>query len=363
MLMGVFVLVVMGFAALAVDISYITSAEIQAQGAADAASHAALVAYRGNDSVAEGNMAAGWAVGENLVAAQAATIRPGFPNYGIYNHATGVFCDTCPGFVNAVEVEVAREGGSALELLLAPLIGFNTEDVDGHSITTQQKKAVMVVNDMSCSMMDGNCGAVGCGAIHVLRLANLAFLQYFVDHPQEDDRLGLTVFAESSTAPAWGQLVEIASFTPDIVTSMNGLCSTWLTWPALCDVTVGGTGAPMPPPTIGGCTSPGTGMEGAIVELTNPAKVDGTFYRAMLLFSDGYANCNGSTTRATDAANTAWANDIHVYAITYSINVGNTTEMESYVRGNGFHIDEADPAQLDDAFRTVAASLPTARVD
>ena len=51
MLMGLLVWIVIGFSAFSVDIALITMAELQAQATADAASHAALVAFRENLSI------------------------------------------------------------------------------------------------------------------------------------------------------------------------------------------------------------------------------------------------------------------------------------------------------------------------
>ena len=70
-IMGGTIITTLGFAALAVDISLITMAELQCQGAADAASHAALVAYRnsaGIDPVGDGTAAANFMVDRNPVA-------------------------------------------------------------------------------------------------------------------------------------------------------------------------------------------------------------------------------------------------------------------------------------------------------
>ena len=50
MLMGLALLLVVGFAAIAVDISFIAMSQMQAQATADTASHAALIAHRNTGS-------------------------------------------------------------------------------------------------------------------------------------------------------------------------------------------------------------------------------------------------------------------------------------------------------------------------
>ena len=249
MMMGGLLFVIVGFAAFAVDIGLITMSELQAQATADAASHAALVMFRETHdydgdpapAIKAGNDAAQWILTHNSVGLGHAQLASGSPTYGDYNYDTKLFQ---PGFwanggANAVRVEVTREGANSVDLLLAPLLGVTTHDVDAGAITAQQRRAVMLVQDMSCSMMDNGTKSKkkGSGAIHIARAANQGFLDYLDAHPMDGDMLGIAVFAQyaaredgaasnKGTDTPWGQLREIELNYDYLKKKIDCICST-----------------------------------------------------------------------------------------------------------------------------------------
>src|SRR5689334_5431508 len=91
MLMGVMAVVLIGFAAFSVDISLITMAELECQATADAASHAALVAWRRNFVTSDGDSAATFAVNYDPIAMGHGTLDAGYPVYGTYDFAVKAF--------------------------------------------------------------------------------------------------------------------------------------------------------------------------------------------------------------------------------------------------------------------------------
>src|SRR5262245_10019433 len=299
LMMGGLLFVIVAFAAFSVDIGLITMSELQSQATADAASHAALVKFRdihsyGGDTVAAiagGTAAAQWIIDHNEVGLGHAQIDSGYPTYGTYDYSTHLYQPGVwsSGGANAVQVELSRKDANAVDLILAPLLGVATHDVDADSVTAQQRRAVMIVQDMSCSMMDGAASGPGTGAIHVAREANRGFLDYLNNHPIDGDMLGFSLFAQYTvketgaatntlTTTSWAQLREIKLNYAYLNGKVNGICSTspWSYCP---------TGGPMPSKSIGTCTNQGVGMGQAINQLVT--RTDATFFRGMIVSSDG----------------------------------------------------------------------------
>jgi hypothetical protein len=372
MMMGGLMFIMVGFAAFAVDIGLITMSELQAQATADAASHAALVMFRethdwGADpgpAIIAGDAAAQWIIDHNDVGLGTATIQSGFPSYGEFDFSTGLFLPGIPvnGGANAVRVAVERTGANSVNLLLAPMLGVSTHDVDAEAVTAQQRRAIMLVQDMSCSMMDGGLGA-GNGAIHVSREANRVFLNYLNDRPIDGDMLGIAVFAhhgaaedgsatQTRTDTPWAQLREIETNFAYLDAKIDGLCSTSPIW---CP-----TGGVMPSPDIGTCTNPGVAMAMATEDLIERTDAS-TFFRGMVVMSDGVENC--TTYAAFDEADTAWTNDVHVWSIVFHNGSFDADYMNAIVRGIGFSQNSPDAADLPIMYEEVAKSLPTTLVD
>jgi hypothetical protein len=378
MMMGGLLFVIVGFAAFSVDIGLITMSELQAQATADAASHAALVMFRethdwGADpapAIVAGDAAAQWIIDHNDVGLGTAKIQAGYPEYGEFDFSTGLFLPGIPanGGANAVRVELSREKDNAVNLLLAPLLGVPTHEVKASAVTAQQRRAMMLVQDMSCSMMDADSatGKAGDGAIHTSREANRVFLNYLNDHPIDGDMLGIAVFAQhgarengtatqTRTDTPWAELREIETNFEYLDTKIDGICSTnpW----AYCP-TAPVTG--MPNKAIGSCTNPGVAMAQATEQLI--ARTDATtFFRGMLVMSDGVETC--TTYSAFAESDTAWATDIHIWSIVFHNGAFNAAYMNGIVRGIGFSQVSPDAADLPKMYEEVAQSLPTTLVD
>jgi Flp pilus assembly protein TadG len=422
MLMGVMSLVVVGFGALAVDVSLITMAELQAQATADAASHAALIVYRENSDPsnsnigqAEGNAAAGWILDNNKVAMGTAIMDTNYPRYGQWDYVVGAFQWPIGAneAVNAVQVRLSRSGPNAVEMLLAPALGYNKRDVDATSITAQQNRAVMLIQDMSCSMMTGYPGDTN-SAVEYSRQAQRAFVQYISDRPQSGDMLGLAMFAqmggkEPVGANPWGTMCGGAyncSGNPAVGGRPMGTEPPWLPMQnidsplifpridGICDTDVGDAGEPcvitgQPSPhlepivasggfywnDVGGCTNPEIAMLQAIDEILT--KTDSTYFRAIVLMSDGVPNCDVNMnfnepyamSRALDAADIAAANGIHIYTALFHNGYFNSDFMTSadpsvgLVRGQGFGLVSPNASDLSAMLVQIAKSFPTAFMD
>lgn len=376
LLMGSMCFIVVGFAAFAVDIGLITMAELQAQATADAASHAALVVFRdaydwsGNPApaVAAGNNAAQFIVAKNKVAMGTAILDQ--VQYGNYNFETRLFQGGINQFgANAVRARVSRQGSNTVDLLLAPILGVDHHDVNANAITAQQRRAVMLVQDMSCSMMYG----AGVGVLNS-RIGATAFMDYLESHPQEGDKIGLAMFASygvtepsatnqnggasnSYTATPWLPLKLIETNAGLIQTRIDGICNTLQSNPC-----------PTPPTAwhpvsseIGEMTNPAPGMRQAINQLILGSNK--TFFRGMVVMSDGVPTAGEGQTGAVNASNAAWAEDIHVWSIVFHNGSFDLSNMQALVRGSGFMQSSTNAGDLAAMFETVARSLPTALVD
>ncbi|MEQ1507079.1 MAG: TadG family pilus assembly protein [Myxococcota bacterium] len=377
-LMGSMMFVVCGFGALGVDVSLITMADLQAQATADAASHAALVAFRQNRSVAEGNAAAAFVVNTNKIAMGTGTIESGYPQYGTYDFEIEAFDPglTTLGNANAVRVRLARADTNAVNLLLAPILGVPTHDVHAEAITAQQLRAVMLIQDMSCSMMGSGTGS----AVNLSRIANQSFLTYMSDHAQTGDMLGLAMFAQkgareiSSTRPygsgtnnasslPWAPLVEIAPNLSTLTTRLDGIADTGGAEPSTI------TGQVHPRDSdIGSCTNPAIAIDQAVYQLVN--NTDDTYFRGIVFMSDGLPNCNGSGNwddtaddRAVASVDAAWTQGIHVWTIVFHNGSFDPTFMAGLTRGIGFSQVSPDAADLPEMYEAVARSLPLALVE
>jgi hypothetical protein len=379
-LVGSLMFVVVGFAAFSVDIAMITMAELQAQAAADAASHAALIAFRQNNVVTEGNSAANFIMGVDHVAMKSAVIEPGYPEYGQYDFELRTFSPglSTRGGANAVRVEVSRRDANAVQMLLAPLIGYDDKDVTAQAITAQQERAIMLVQDMSCSMMDSTTTS----AVNISRLANQTFLSYLMSHPQEGDMLGLAMFAQLAARPPasgtpagsgtntfttvpWAPLLLVDGNASLLHVRIDGICNTQTTTQP-CPIS--GQYHPTTA-TIGSCTNPEPALGQAINELTT--KTDDTYFRGIVFMSDGVPNCGASgatdttsaTNRAYAQANAAWNEDISIWSILYHNGDFDPAFMDAMVRGSGFSQISPDAADLPAMYEEVAKSLPTALVE
>jgi Flp pilus assembly protein TadG len=383
LLSSLLIVALVGLSAFSVDVALITMAELQAQATADAASHAALVGYRkGGASEAEGRLAAEGIVSQNRVGLEAATLDG--VEFGTWDYSVGAFL-TSNVNVNAARAKVSRTraNGNALELMLAPLLGVHSVDLDAEGVTAEQLRAIMLVMDMSQSMMAGDV-SVANSPVNVGRKANIGFVDYLMSNPVQDDLVGLAMFGAAANRaptagkprgspvlpmdarpdpkkdPPWLPLSFIDTQTALIRQRLNGICDTLDT-----DLCVPGVQHPLTADVGGVGTNPGPAMYQAVNELTDTARVGATYFKAMVVFSDGYPTKKGMGAQGgIDAANAAWANDIYIWTILWAKDAGDAAYMNMLVRGApmAFSQSSQDVAQLPAMYQVVAESLPTALV-
>lgn len=193
MTMPFFIPVLVGFAALSIDISYINMSHTQAQHVADAASHAALVGYRATNQTSTGDAAAQWIIDNNKVGNGPAKLAQPI-EYGEWDFSS-MTLDTSSQYINGARAQIARNkiNSNALDLFFAPILGYPEADITTMGVTAGRTRQIMLVQDVSCSF--------GGNDIKNSRDANVAFLDYLDAHPYPRDMIGMTLFGGRAWYP------------------------------------------------------------------------------------------------------------------------------------------------------------------
>jgi len=347
MFMGVFATAIIGFGALGVDISYIAMTNNQAQAVSDAASHAALIAYRYSDAAdiagrkADGIAAANHVVQNNFVGlGERGNLNE--LKFGQFNPNTGNFNADAQPF-NATYAQVDRKAADALQLFLAPVIGQNTADVSQSGVTASNPREIVVVVDRSCSMQSPS----GYQGWEGVRDALGGFADYMVDHQVPQDRLGVTWF--NSGGGTWEPLRYVDGNEADILAK-------WSDW-GFCNRN-GGWG-----PNRWACSG-ATDQRDGVVPAHNMLAASGNSlaFKAMIVISDGNPNPSELNGAFLDATQDAWDDDIHVWTVGFGANIDDTL-MEDATRGIGTYYHSPDPEGLEQVMLDIARSIPVVVVD
>ncbi len=331
MLMGFSTIGILGFGALGIDISYIAMANTQASAVADAASHAALLTFRqapGTESArkAQGITAAQWVVSNNDVGFGAAANMDSL-EFGIFNASTGNF-DAGGSPANSARATVSRQGGNGLDLMLAPIIGIDTADVQQAGVTVANPREIVVVLDRSCSM--AGSGMAGADA------ALEAFSSYMVDHQVPLDRIGATWFSEGG---GWWDPIRF------IDGNEGAILTKWSTWGGL---------------SVMGCTNQKAGIDPARTALASSG--NDLAFKALIVISDGNPTCGGGSGGFKKATANAWAQGIHVWTVSFGSSI-NHSLMTQAKKGIGTYERTPTSSGLAAIMLKIAESIPVALVD
>jgi Flp pilus assembly protein TadG len=397
MTMGAMAPILMGFAALSVDVSYINIAQVQAQHVADAASHGAFIGFRFTNDFGVGNDAAQLMTDENLIGDTPGTLVS--VRYGEWDFGNRVFTPN-NGFVNAAEAVVQRTqaDGNPLDLFFAPMLGRNTWDVRGVGVTAGRSRQIVIVQDVSCSFDND---------IDNSRDADVAFLNYMAANPYPDDLLGMTLFGGRTWYPV---LQPLASIQANMHTGgsvdgkPNGMLARFQSVD-YCDDLPKWSWAE---PRQNECnTTQARGLIQARDEFI--ARGDRREFQAVILISDGHPNSgltgddsfngkNGGKADSEMAANQLWGKTnggadartwsykarecrytwkpdcgtktnrlysntyfdggVHVWTVTFKNGGGDFSWMGTLVKGMGRAYETPDASELDDIMIEIASSIP-----
>ena len=368
--------VFLGFGALALDAAYIQVADLQAQAAADAGAHAALVYLRHTGDVEGARAAAVTLIGANQILGQDALVDADSDIvFGEWDFASRTFDETSTA-VNAVEVTVRKTAESPngdIDLFLMKMWGTTTSEAAARdkAVGALRFREIMIVQDVTGSFAT---------EISDARDANLLFLDYIYEHPNSKDKIGMTTFVGAGVV--WTSL-------QDVETNYSTVRAQWETidW---CDRSYYPWSLYAPPtyhvaPQMMGCNSGalasspasdsgthhGKGLDAAIDELTS-TRGDAEALKTIILISDGKpecvpssASCNaGRALAGRLSANDAEDEGISIFTVSYNnpYSASQSAYMESLVRGSAAFYETLDSADLPGILYEIAQAVPVALV-
>lgn len=372
---------ILGFAALAVDVSWLRLSALQAQNAADAGAHAAILAYR--STMDEGSSADVGAsvVAMNMVAGETVTIDTNTDlEFGGWNYEeSDPEFDTSAAYVNAVQVTVRRSDESAngpVNLLLSPIFGRDTANVVAVATGALRFREVMIAFDITSSMKDD---------FEEARQALLGFLDgmWRGGAPFPGDQIGLVTYVGG--AEVWTDLDYVsgsyATVSSDWSNELDWCHQHYPNWNVLfggayyhdapqmfdCSYPYDHTVYPW-----GSGANPASGITMAATELAATGSI--ASLKTIILVADGAVDCGGlpagvcnASTRRTqgiNAANAADAQNISIFTV-YLDQDGNAAAeayMTGLTRGYGEAFATSDSTDLPSILDTISSLIPVALV-
>lgn len=365
-----------GFAALAIDANYIGLVRTEARHAVEAGAHAAAVRWtldHDNETsialssaVLNANSVAGGPVDPSGAEIQLVGCDWDYPESD---------CDVGRDYDNGYRVRLSSLAGAGggLPLFLAPILGFNTFDVDNQAIFAIRSTNVYVVVDISSATRSVSAS---------MNSAVMAFLQELWHSPQ--DRVGIiTVVGVAANAlnqvsRPWipVRLLPDSSSLGTFRTQTSNLdwCSCPFCTPAhitsavpRCDLSAAGTFT-----STNRGANHGAGINLAVTQLRSATYADRKTEQTVVVLTNQAPNNPSVPTDdavwralAVSAVNAANSNNISVHVV-YLNSSGNVTQrdfMAGLPRGIGEFHEVAVAADLTAAMEGVARSVPVAMVE
>lgn len=222
MMMAFAILPMLGFGALAMDISYIRLAQSEAQDVADAASNAALIALKTSSdpdtAIAKAQQAADLAISMNtVVGAQASRSDIQF---GIFDEtAIPPFNTVLSGSErpNAVKVSVARDNAHSnpVGAIFGNIFGRNNYNVGGTATSATRDLDIILVIDITNSYSTSN--------FNNARLASLSFMDIVSQSFGEEDQIGMVVFS----GPFAARYTELKNIGDEVMNASRPIRTAW----------------------------------------------------------------------------------------------------------------------------------------
>ncbi|MDB4981163.1 MAG: hypothetical protein JWM82_1915, partial [Myxococcales bacterium] len=196
-LAGILLTVLMGFAALAFDLSYVRLARLEMKNATDAATHAAMFVLRATRDVSQAGDAAVAIGGRNTVLGHAVVLTKNTDvKFGQWDWDANTFTETTPA--NAVQVYAHGADPSwtdgTVKTTFGNILGISSANVAQTGNGSYRPRTTMFEADITGSLMQTACG------IDQAINAEIAFGQAMKDAGVVKDRLGLDVFVGDATA-------------------------------------------------------------------------------------------------------------------------------------------------------------------
>jgi hypothetical protein len=347
---------IVGFAALTIDVGYLYNVRGDLQRAVDSA------ALAGASALVEGadearTRALGYAA-MNDANGDGVTLKSGDVQLGSWNANTRTFtplsgeaqafADSC-----RVTARLNSENGNAVPLFFAGIFGRDTTDVSAYATAqfgTAQTWDVMIVQDNSGSFTD---------ALDLAKDADRALVQCLKDHTDNDSQVGFVTYTGSAMLNV--PLQSLDTGFELIMSTIDNLapCCWWF-----CGSK----------PACKTGTNIAAGVDLAVDELLNSSG-DPEFGKAIVIVSDGKPQATAWVPytdeelkdMAIDAVDAAAEADISVFTIYYagssSTPALDAEFLEGLVRGDGTYHETADAEELSSVIWKVCASLPLMLVE
>ncbi len=182
-LFALMIVVLLGIAAFAVDLGMWRVARVQSQAVADAAAHAALIAYSRTQNEGAAYDAAAEIVAQNEIMGEAGSLEN--LSFGSWDVAAGTWGGSGN---NAVSVEVARAGTGAIPFFFAPLFGLDEGEAMGRATAASRALYVVLVMDITGSWHQKNFTNA--------RAAAVRFLDELHAKHGPNDKIGMVTFLQ-----------------------------------------------------------------------------------------------------------------------------------------------------------------------
>jgi Flp pilus assembly protein TadG len=381
-LMAVCLMTFMGFAALAVDLTYVRYARLQLQNATDAASHAALVRLRATGSTSQARSMAISVAAQNRVWGKTFVLQNQDITFGGWDFANKTFtANVSPP--NAVQVNGTRSAlagaNGAINLTFGRVLGNNSVNLAHNGTTAYRIRSIVIAQDITGSFWSN---------IDPAWQADVTMLDALYAFRIPADRIGMQLFTGDGTQ--FTALTNLQSgyntvhgqwqgdgklFRDTTKTSGISLCNK-LDINPYDDIAF--RHAWMPACSTGGDgTNQGAAIQRATTQLLAQSQPYET--RVIVLITDGNAECctRSGTTVTCDStsacslnraqygvamADAADDNDISIFTVSLGANAAQTAYNASLVRGIGVAYDTPDSSQLASILTTIAGTIPIAIV-
>ena len=369
-IMAFSIVVILLFAALAIDISYMRTAQFELHNAADAAAHAALVELRRSEDTTQARQLAKDVAAMNTVGGEAVQLADSQIEFGAWDYDNQSF--TANGaYTNAVRVTIDRDGNApqgALDLLMGPVLGHQDAELSASATGAYRYRDIIISQDITKSFWNEMNDGVA---------ADLAFIDEMHSQNFPNDRLGLRTFTGYHEASfttlqylTTGYSTMRAKVYGDGKSNLDKTKTSGLT---NCYVTPAYPGNPKKRYNIPGAwmlpvacdnTNQGIGILNAATELLANSKAGNI--KVIVLVSDG-------------APSGPWANGVYgiqmadyasskgITIFTVSFNEDNDPVQKAYMasltRGYGKAYDTPDSSKLKEILEEIAKSVPVALVE
>lgn len=343
-LTGIVLMALLAMTVLGVDLGYVVMVKGELQGAADAASLAAMHALREGRSAGDARQAAVAIASANAAAGQDVGLGGSDVTFGSYNPSSGQFISPPDlAFPAAVRVAARRSDsapGGPLDLIFGALIGRAEANVSAQAVATIGERQMVIVQDITYSFLQeiGDARNADSALVTAMRGQNLG-----------GEEIGLVTFNEAAQEQL--QLTPLHSSGSTITDTISGFAACSSSQLANC---------------AGTHIAPGLDAARHIFSVGNNPGAQ----KVIVLVSDGMPYPSSRRAPAVAAADRADADGISIFTVTlqqestggYGSGGADVAFNAGLVRGFGRAYHTPNSADLDELLLQVLSEIPVALV-